>query len=78
MEDDISLLEAGRKATRLDTLHRIARSLSTSLPELFQHNTNLKAKERLVALANNCSEDEICALIEIGRVIKNLLASSLR
>jgi len=74
----ISLIEAGRKAARLETLNQIASALDIQLFELFRTEDAKDAQEYLLLLVSGCSDREMHVLIEIIKTVRTQIAFLMR
>jgi len=71
----ISMLETGRKATRIETIYHIACAFNISLSELFLANEHASAQELISHVFCDCSDSEANALTEIIRVVKTQIVT---
>jgi transcriptional regulator with XRE-family HTH domain len=71
----ISRLENGNQSAKIDTYYRIACALGITLCELFRGDDENELLDDILILLSDCSADEICAYIEILRVVKSKFAS---
>ena len=65
----ISQLENGNQSAKIDTYYRIACALDISLCTLFRSAEDSVADDILLLL-DDCTDSEMCAYIEVLRVVK--------